>query len=59
MVYVCVCFFFNFFFNLLKVQVNVNLGLNIFDISIWAIFIAIGPNKTLKIQKTNESKKML
>jgi hypothetical protein len=43
----CVCVFF-------KVQVNVNLGLNIFDISIWAIFIVIGPKKTLKIQKINE-----
>jgi hypothetical protein len=45
----------DFFF---KVQVNINLGSNIFDFSIWAIFIAIGTKMTLKIQKTNV-KKML
>jgi hypothetical protein len=44
----------DFFF---KVQVNINLGSNIFYFSIWALFIAIGTKKTLKIQKTNECKK--
>jgi hypothetical protein len=33
------------------------LGSNIFDFSTWALFIAIGTKKTLKIQKTNECKK--
>jgi hypothetical protein len=40
-----------------KVQVNINLESNIFDFSIYALFIAIGIKKTLKIQKTNECKK--
>jgi hypothetical protein len=44
----------DFFF---KVQVNINLESNIFYFSIWALFIAIGTKKTLKIQKTNECKK--
>jgi hypothetical protein len=39
------------------VQVNANLWSNIFDFLIWALFIAIGSKKTLKIQKTNEGKK--
>jgi hypothetical protein len=38
-------------------QVNINLGSNIFDFSIWALSIAIGTKKTLKVQKTNECKK--
>jgi hypothetical protein len=54
------CFLFYFFkltgYDLIfkiffKVQVNINLGSNIFDFSIWALFIAIGTKKTLKIQK--------
>jgi hypothetical protein len=40
------------FMNFFKVQVNVNLGSNIFDFLICALFIAIEPKKTLKIQKT-------
>jgi large-conductance mechanosensitive channel len=44
----------DFFF---KVQININLRSNIFDFLIWALFIAIGTKKILKIQKTNECKK--
>jgi hypothetical protein len=40
-----------------KVQVNINLGSNIFDFSIWALFITIETKNTLKIQKINECKK--
>jgi hypothetical protein len=39
---------FNDFF---KVQVNINLESNIFDLLIWALFIAIETKKKLKIQK--------
>jgi hypothetical protein len=33
------------------------LGSNIFYFSIWALFIAIGTKKTLKIQKQKQKKK--
>jgi hypothetical protein len=64
--FICCVFYFLFlkltgydliFKDFFKIQVNINLRSNIFDFSIWALSIAIGTKKILKIQKKQMSVK--